>query len=169
MYIYYKDYNGSNNWGQFKKITASNAIPGGKFGFSVSISGNILVVHEAKNYATPQIYIFYKDHDGPDNWGEVKIITQFQSPPFPYGDSVSIYGNIIAATEFYGATQNNVYLYGSVYLYYKDEGGPDNWGLKKRIDGPTYQTYLGGSVSLKEDQLIVGAFFANNRKGNAFI
>jgi hypothetical protein len=52
------------------------------FGYSVSISGNTVVVgayHEDENatgastlISAGSVYIFYKDQGGVDNWGQVK-------------------------------------------------------------------------------------------------
>ncbi|NQW06863.1 MAG: FG-GAP repeat protein, partial [SAR202 cluster bacterium] len=46
-YIFYKDQGGTDNWGQQKKLTASDAGPNEQFGYSVSISTNYVVIGEA--------------------------------------------------------------------------------------------------------------------------
>src|SRR6056297_1943458 len=43
-YIYYKEQGGTGNWGQVKKITASDGAADDYFGTSVSISGNYAIV-----------------------------------------------------------------------------------------------------------------------------
>ena len=43
-YIFYRDQGGADNWGQVKKLTASDGAESDSFGISVSISGDIIVV-----------------------------------------------------------------------------------------------------------------------------
>ena len=78
-YILYKDEGGTNEWAEVKKLVASDRYDGDRFGFSVSISGNYAIVgavYEDEDTAglnkfnsAGSAYIFYKDKDGPDNWG----------------------------------------------------------------------------------------------------
>jgi hypothetical protein len=60
-YIYYKDRGGTGNWGEVKKITASDGAADDSFGESVSISGN---------YATVGAYV---DDDNGTNSGSAYI------------------------------------------------------------------------------------------------
>ena len=48
-YIFKRDQGGADNWGQVKKITASDGAAGDYFGVSVSISGDTVVVGAAKD------------------------------------------------------------------------------------------------------------------------
>ncbi len=72
-YIYKKNQGGADNWGQIKKIVASDRDTYEYFGSSVSISGDYAIVgSETANSGTGQVYIFQKDEGGSDNWGEHK-------------------------------------------------------------------------------------------------
>jgi spore coat protein U-like protein len=85
-YIFYKDQGGTDNWGQVKKIVASDRATNDYFGYSVSINGNIVVVgayqedEDASGANTTSnagsAYIFYKDQGGVDNWGQAKKLWQ---------------------------------------------------------------------------------------------
>jgi hypothetical protein len=59
-----------------KKITASDAEEDDYFGYSVSISDDIAIVtapcEDTKGRGSGVAYIFYKDKDGENSWGEVK-------------------------------------------------------------------------------------------------
>ncbi|HIF62631.1 MAG TPA: hypothetical protein EYQ35_00525, partial [candidate division UBP10 bacterium] len=48
-YIYQRDEGGVNNWGEVKKITASDAAGGDQFGTSVAISGDTAIVGAWRN------------------------------------------------------------------------------------------------------------------------
>ena len=154
VYIFYKNQGGTDNWGQITKLTEAITIASNRFGISVSISGNVLVVSvRAKLYA----YIYYKDGGGSDNWGDLKTIIRIgpNIPTNPNKDTVSISGDIIAITEHHGSTANNTYLYGSVYLFYKDYDPStpntplsDNWGKIVSLSNISGPNSFGNSVSL---------------------
>jgi len=78
-YIFAKDQGGVNNWGEVKKITASDAAAFDAFGQSVSISGDTAIVSAVGNDDAGDFsgsaYVFAKDQGGVNNWGEVKKIT----------------------------------------------------------------------------------------------
>jgi FG-GAP repeat len=76
VYIFAKDEGGTDNWGQFRKITASDAADGAFFGYSVCLSGSTLLVGavQAPGGGTQrgQAYLYAKDEGGTDAWGEVQ-------------------------------------------------------------------------------------------------
>ena len=83
-YIFSKDEGGTDNWGQVKKITASDRKVNALFGSSVSVSDDKLIVgargevHDAGGGDSltnaGSIYIFSKDEGGIDNWGQIQKI-----------------------------------------------------------------------------------------------
>ncbi|MGB1242390.1 MAG: FG-GAP repeat protein, partial [Chitinophagales bacterium] len=158
-YIFHKDQGGTNNWGEVKKIQASDIQSGDWFGFSVSISGDYAIVgayHKGNN--TGATYIFHKDQGGTDNWGQVKKI---QASDIQGGDnfgrSVSISGDyaiVGAPLEDTGGLDA-----GAAYIFHKDQGGSNNWGEVKKIQASDKETgdWFGESVSISGDYAIVGA------------
>ena len=90
-YIFNKDQNGADNWGQVTKLTASDTQVDEWFGISISISGDYAIVGIDEEAA----YIFNKDHGGADYWGEVGKLTASDAAcddAFGYS-SVSISGD----------------------------------------------------------------------------
>jgi len=87
----FKRTSGTNQWQEFKEISLYD--PGSVIdGYSVAISGDVAVVG---CYHLDSVWIFYKDQDGPDNWG---MVTSF-SDDYPlsgqaFGCSVDIDGEI---------------------------------------------------------------------------
>ena len=55
---------GANNWGQVQKLTASDAAAGDRFGYSVSISGDTIVVGA------------HTDDDGGSDAGAVYVVPE---------------------------------------------------------------------------------------------
>jgi hypothetical protein len=164
-YIFNRDQGGPDNWGQVKKITASDAVQ--DFGLSVSISGDTVVV----GTFTESAYIFYRDEGGPDNWGQVKKITSSDGLK-EFGVSVSISGDTVVVGASIG--EGNEFESGSAYIFYRDRGGPDNWGEVQKLtasDGGPVELF-GISVSISGDTVVVGTLFGDGNElnsGSAYI
>jgi len=160
-YIFSRDQGGADNWGEVKKITASDGASNDHFGVSISISGDTAIVgsyHDDDNVSwSGSAYIFSRDQGGADNWGEVKkIITSHGAYSDMFGRSVSISGDTAIVGARYDS--DNGYYFGSAYIFSRDQGGVDNWGEVKKItasDGDIED--FGVSVSISGDMAIVGA------------
>lgn len=75
-YIYQRNRGGTDNWGEVKKLSASDIEAGDNFGSGVAADNSTITVgarHEdsAGNWAGA-IYVFQRDEGGLNNWGEVK-------------------------------------------------------------------------------------------------
>ncbi len=73
-YVFERNQGGANNWGQVKKLTASDAEDGDYIGEAVAISGDTAIVG-APRLGLGFAYVFRRDQGGTDNWGEVKKLT----------------------------------------------------------------------------------------------
>lgn len=173
-YIFKKDQGGPDNWGLLQKITASPRSSGVEFGTSVSISDGYIIVGAVLDrfdaagsnalFAAGSAYVFKKDQGGPDGWGQVKKIT---APVRAIGDyfgwSVSISRNTVIAGAYSESEDaqeiNTLSSSGSAYLFTKDQGGVDNWGLVKKITPISREANdrFGTSVAVSGDIAIVGA------------
>jgi len=149
-------------WGQVAKITASDEADF-NFGYSVSISGDTVVVGTLTNPGSA--YIFERDQGGVNNWGEVAKITASDEADFNFGYSVSISGDTVVV----GARGDAVISsnYGSAYIFERDQGGVNNWGEVAKITASDEVDFnFGYSVSISGDTVVVGAL-AN--PGSAYI
>ena len=107
-YIFYRDRGGSDNWGEVKKLTASDGDESDHFGRSISQSGNTVVVGTDISL----VYIFDSDQGGPDNWGEVKKLTASDGGPDDrFGASVSISSNTLVVGAPHGEYSGSAYVY----------------------------------------------------------
>src|SRR5262249_57009618 len=99
--------------------------------------------------ATGRVFIYQRDLGGPDNWGFRTLV--YESPPdeqSAFGWGIAIDGDLLAVStppSGLGGT------YGT-WLYGRNQGGQDNWGLIKRI-WPE-----GGSPALANDTLLLGEY-----------
>jgi hypothetical protein len=177
VYIFKRDSGGSNNWGLVKKLLASDASIGDRFGHSVSISGNVLIssslLDDDNGNNSGSAYIFGKDVGGVDNWGEIKKLVAHDGSFLDwFGRSVSVSNNTVVIGA--NGVDNNGTDQGAAYIYSKDQGGIDNWGLNKKLTANDAEDSdrFGYSVSIDEDNISIGAYLTDelgSGSGSAYI
>jgi FG-GAP repeat/Secretion system C-terminal sorting domain len=155
-------YDGSGSWEQQQKIVANDRAIGDWFGFSVSISGNIIVVgarHEDENEAggaplanAGSAYIYRRTGI---NWVQVqKIVASDRAAGYHFGYSVAIDGNyavIGAFDDLPGATDM-----GAAYVFFFNGTA---WGEQQKLtpaDGAATD-WFGISVSISGNKMVIGA------------
>ena len=166
-YIFARDIGGANNWGQVKKLTASDAAETDSFGHSVSISGDFAVVgarlNDDSGTSSGSAYVFNRDQGGADNWGEVKKLTASDATAgHQFGISVAIAGDVVVVGAHGGPN-------GSAYVFERNEGGANNFGETKKLvasDGSAGDQF-GNAVAISGDTAIVGAMGDDNPMGDA--
>jgi hypothetical protein len=182
VYIFYRDQGGADNWGQVRVRAGSDRSDGDNFGQSVSISDTSLIVGAplAGSGGTKrgQAYMFYKDHDGGDNWGQVKILSRaYERDGDKFGSSVDVSGDmaIVGAMNAsrYGSSGLR-YQCGEAEIFYKDQDGADQWGSNMRLSPPEIPDYafFGKSVAIQSERAVVGAYLDNSEgvvSGQAYV
>lgn len=178
VYLFERNAGGANNWGEIKKLTAADGAAQEEFGNALDISGSTIVVGKYKEAGNEgAAYIFERDAGGASNWGEVKKLT-IDSQQFSrrFGFSVAVDGNFVAVgspADF--IVQPTISATGAAYVFERNRGGANNWGLVKRLlaaDGADLDSF-GYSVAVGNGSLIVGApaadLGANADQGAAYI
>jgi hypothetical protein len=176
-YVYYRNQGGTDNWGEVLKLTASDAAAGDLFGFSVALSGDYAVVgaysEDDGGADSGAAYVYYRNQGGTDNWGEVlKLAASDAAAGDLFGGSVAISGDyvVVSATrEDDGGADS-----GAAYIYYRNQGGTDNWGEVVKLTASDAETLdeFGGSVAINGDYVVIGAFYedgAGTNRGAAYI
>jgi len=166
-YIFQRNQGGADNWGQVKKLLASDAQAFDWFGLRVSISGDTAVVaarHEgAGGVAAGAAYVYQRNESGADNWGEVKKLTASNAQAFGvFGESVAISGDtavVGAYLEDAGSSPSDNDNFGAAYVFQRDQGGADNWGQVTKITASDAQSgdLFGRSVAVSSGIAVVGA------------
>jgi|GEM_PF-6207034 len=171
-YIYEKDFGGLDNWGEIKKLIASDKNISDFFGYSVAINKDYAIVGSPTNdietdnssYDAGAAYIYHRDFDGINNWGEVKKII----PSNPGGDnffgySVAINNNyvVIGSPSYESIFINQIgkNTYSSAYIFEKNIGGENNWGEIKQLIPQSFNLFngFGSSVSVSDDCIVIGS------------
>jgi uncharacterized protein (DUF2345 family) len=167
-YVFERDAGGAGNWGQVKKLTASDAADGDDFGVSVSISGDTLVVGaEAKGSGTGAAYVFERNAGGAGNWGQLKKLSPKDATSTDaFGFSVGIGGNTLVATA---PAKDS--LTGAAYIFERNEGGTNNWGQTKKLTASDAAILddFGQSVSISGDIVAVGAALKDSGTGAGYV
>ena len=171
VYVFQRNQGGTDNWGEVKKLAASNA--GDQFGFSVAISNNTVVVGaisaDVGGNNTGAAYFYQRDEGGTDNWGAVKMLTAsdaaadevFDEKTFgvglAFGLSVAI-NDSVAVIGASGADAGIINT-GAAYVYHRDEGGTNNWGEVKKLIASDAEVHdrFGHNVAVSGDTAVVGA------------
>ncbi len=164
VYIFYKDAGGTEAWGQVAKIYASDSVAYDMFGNAVAVSGNYIAVGSMGNSGAASlggaVYLFKRSGSGAGDWTQVKkIVCDDIDADYYFGTSVAMKGDTLVAGAT-GADANT----GAAYVFYRNQGGTDNWGQVKKLQGDdsAADDDLGVSVSLYNGKIIAGADYASS-------
>ncbi|MGB8957797.1 MAG: FG-GAP repeat protein [Candidatus Aminicenantales bacterium] len=161
-YVFFRNHGGTDNWGQVRKIAASDKADSDGFGFSVSIDGATIAVgsdgEDGAGTDRGAAYIFVKDQGGVDNWGQVaKIVSADPADSDRFGYSVAVAGDfaLVGAPMENGDGTDR----GAAYVFARDLGGLEAWGLLKRLEPgtPSDSALFGNSVAVEGSLAVVGA------------
>ena len=176
-YVFMRNQGGSNNWGEVKKLTASDAADQDLFGRSLEINGDTIIVgadfEDGTGSDRGAAYIFMRNLGGTNNWGQVKKITASDTADLDlFGTSVAISADtaVVGAIGVDGPGTNQ----GAVYVFYRNQGGINNWGQLTKLTGSkaTDVDDYGSSVAISGDKIVVGADSENgdgNQSGAAYV
>lgn len=163
VYLFERDAGGVDNWGEVAKLVSTDPFPfSGRMGSTVSIDGDVVLtgapVTIISNAGVGTAYVFERDEGGPANWGQVLRLAAFDGVSGDaFGRGVTLDGDtaVVGAPLDDGAGGNS----GSVYLYGRDVGGLDNWGLiaKREASDAEAADFFGDAVALDGDTLLVSA------------
>jgi len=179
-YIFQRNQDGADQWGQVKKLIASDGAATDNFGFSVAIYEDTAIVGAnfdtiGSNVWQGSAYIFERNQGGPENWGEVKkLVASDGASQDHFGVSLTIYEDtVIVGASSDGIGSNR--FQGSAYIFERNQGGPENWGQVKQLtasDGAAGDSF-GASVAIYEDTAIIGAPIdrvgSNIQQGSAYV
>lgn len=163
VYVFERDAGGVDNWGEVKKLVASNRTTSDDFGTDVTISGDTAVVSAPFQGSNEKgaAYIFERDSGGPANWGEVLFLRPPSSQDFDqFGRGVSLHGDTLLVGSIRQLVPGPVS--GAAFLFERDLGGPDAWGFVKilrslDLDGVDLFSTGSGQVSIRGDTAVIGA------------
>ncbi len=180
-YIYRRDAGGANKWGQVAVLQNPDApiLKSPRFGSRAAIDGDFVAISapewDGEKDDAGAVYLFQRT--GLDSWAYVKRLLRPDAPTAAgdnYGASLDLHdidGDGLADSLVIGAPNvdkagSNV---GRIYIYARNEGGADNWGLIKETSGSftAASSALGNPVAMNStgDTIITGLPYRNGWTG----
>ena len=174
VFVYSQD---GTDWYSTATLSPSGSnVAGIHYGEACVINGSTIVVG-APHYSVDgeklgAIYIY---EQAPTNaWEEVAMITcPTGEAGSLFGSSVALDGNNLVVGSIGSTATINGTTYsdgGQAFVFNRNEGGEDNWGLVSTLTGSATSTYnanFGKSVDIDGDLLTVGAWL-DTTDGNAY-
>ena len=167
-YIFARSEGGADSWGQVAELFADDAAGGFRFGYSVSLDGDTIVVGAtgadvASNAFPGAAYVFARSDDGADSWGQVaKLFADDGVGGGQFGFSVSVDGDTIVVGARYADVEVNAFP-GAAFVFGRTKDGADSWGQVAKLfaDDGVGGGLFGSSVSVDGDTIVVGAYLAD--------
>ncbi|MEO6684783.1 MAG: T9SS type A sorting domain-containing protein [Dyadobacter sp.] len=152
----------AQNWNQIVKIAANHSLPtaGMSYGFTVAMFGDYAAVQATaqsnpSSAAVNNAGVVYVLHNNAGNWEQVKVIySPHQTSSGFFGISMGISNDYLVISGRDKAAD----LTTAAYIYGRNQGGADQWGMVKEILLPTssgYSTRSSG-VAISGDNIIIG-------------
>ncbi len=172
-YVFEKPAGGWSDMTQTAKLTASDAASGDNFGYSVSISGDYVVVGAygaGDGSYVGAAYIFEKPATG---WADMTQTAKLTASDGDDNDDFGIKVSISGDYAIVGASQR-WYDHGSAYVFEKPATGWTDMTQTAKLtasDGDE-SDFFGTSVSISGDYAIVGAYgddYNGSRTGSAYV
>jgi hypothetical protein len=143
-------------------IWAENAFPDDYFGFAISFDEGsatlaVSALEPGLGNGTGSVYVLEERTGCSPGWDTIKEIVPFDGVNNDYyGSDIALSGDTLAV----GSDHNDepASNSGAVYIYDRNLGGEDDWGLVKKMLNPSGGSFafFGVSVELQGDLLFVG-------------
>lgn len=165
-YVFERNANGPNAWGQVRKLTASDGSSGDWFGCAVAASGNNALIgayhDDPSGIFSGSAYVMPVSIETRSYQETSKLLAFDAAVSNSFGVRVSIDGDVALV----GAYGND-----SAYIFERNAGESNAWGFVVKLmaaDGES-NTYFGAAVSVDGDIALVGAGYGNEYHGAAYV
>ena len=156
-YVFERNLGGPDNWGEVARLVASDGAYNDRFGRSLDISGDTIVVGsslaDSPGANAGALYVYERDAGGYDAWGEVaKLVASNAQPGDNMGFGVAIDGNTLVAGAYLAGS-------GKAYVFQRDSVAADVWVEVSELSGPetTEVAQFGRVVDVRDGVIVVGA------------
>ena len=165
-YVFDRNTGGADNFGFVTKLTNANGSALDQYGHSVAVDGNSLIVgsrlddDQGRNSGSAFVY----DNVG-GNWTlTTELIPSSLVQGDQFGFDVAIDGDffLVGARKTNGAKTDD----GSAFLFERNNGGTDNFGLVTQFfdPDPTNFDWFGQAVDIRNDTVAIGKPIRNGRQ-----
>jgi len=163
--IFSRNQGGTNAWGLVIQLNVLDGNNNDDFGSSIAISGQYVIIgapgNDDSGTDAGSAYIYACNQGGNDHWGLVTtLLPEATTDRSKFGSAVAISGDnaVVGAPN----DDDNDTDAGAIYIYTRNHGGTDKWGLVEKlyaedsifIDGNPDN--FGASVAIDGDYAIIG-------------
>jgi hypothetical protein len=143
-------------WIQKAKLTASDGAQNDKFGYSVAISGNTVVVGADGAEPSGAVYVFTRPGTGWADMTETAKLTPSDGGyAYAFGHSVAVSGDTVVA---------------GAYVFVKPVSGWDDMTETAKLTPSVWNFLFGASVAISGDTIVVGApSYEDEVSGSAYV
>jgi len=145
---------------EVSKIVASDGQEEDHFGMSVALEGEHLIAGGVLGGSSERgfVYIYRRTERDSSRWSQVRKVRGADTTNMDsFGCSVAISGDyvVVGAMNADSGFQDS----GAAYVFFRNEGGTDQWGQQKRLaaEDPDWSDGFGRSVAIDGDYIVVGA------------
>lgn len=138
VYLFQRNAGGVDNWGEVKKLTASDGATSDQFGIALALSQETLAVgvYGADcngNEAQGAAYLFARQQGGTENWGEVrKVVASDGVANDRFGWSLALAADQLVVGAPFADVGSN-FGQGAAYLFQRNLGGVDQWAQVTKV------------------------------------
>lgn len=148
-----------SSWTQIAKLTPSDGVTGGQFGYALAISGNTIAVGAPMN-SGGAVYVFVKPATGWQNTNETAKLT-YQGDIFGYCVAFAGNGQFLLVDALFQS---------AAYVFDKPSTGWVNATAPTTIlVPPSGSSGFGNSIATSATTAVIGAPGTNNSSGAAYI
>lgn len=181
-YVFQRQPGDPSMWVQVAKLLPDALIEDHQFGWSVAIDGDRILVgapSRGPGLVTGSAYVFRRSQveGGAPSW--VLVATLAVPDPITSNDlgtAVDLEGEVAVVTAPGARTEchHGICSAGLAYVFERDLGGPEAWGLRQVIAAPDPDTTddFGNAAALRGDTLVVGTWHDQVRgysRGSAYV
>lgn len=175
VYVFEENHGGPGAWGEVTVIRASDEAEEALFGYSLDLESDTLVIGAyADDEAGPEagaVYVFKRLGSA---WTEEAKILPPDLPMRLFGTDVALAADILVvgspADPYLCPMIPSTCLAGSTYIFARHQGGPNQWGLVKKVvpSDAQPQHIFGHSVDISGDTIIVAAYGDGDNAGAVY-
>ncbi len=161
---------GGATYGQVAKLTASDGAANDRFGYSVAIDGDTIVIGAYGAGAGGAVYVFLTTDSGA-TYNQVAKLTAADGAVFDrFGSSVAINGTtIVAGAKGDGGTGLVGDGTGSAYVFRTSDGATYDEVAKLTASDAAASDSFGSSLAIAGDTIAIGASYDDDSTGAVYV
>ena len=167
-YVFGRNNGGVANYGELRRLTASDGAADDFFGRAVAMDGSTILVGAFGNDQVAldagAAYVFDQNQGGVNNFGQVAKLLPADGA---VGDNFGFSVGIGAGTGVVGSYRHDGFGLdaGAAYVFDRNQGGSNSWGQVQKLvgSGVGVGDVFGYSVAARANLIVVGAYLEGAR------